>query len=85
MLNELNVLCRVIEIPPVEIKENDVCVRMLAAPINPSDINRIEGSIAFLLSFVSDFSFTWLQFQLFVWNRGEREREDVALFGCCDN
>ncbi|CAK9176081.1 unnamed protein product, partial [Ilex paraguariensis] len=34
---------RVTELPPVEIKENDVCVRMLAAPINPSDINRIEG------------------------------------------
>ncbi|KAM7522275.1 hypothetical protein LguiA_012177 [Lonicera macranthoides] len=34
---------RIIEIPPGEIKENDVCVRMLAAPINPSDINRIEG------------------------------------------
>ncbi|XP_060170215.1 enoyl-[acyl-carrier-protein] reductase, mitochondrial-like [Lycium barbarum] len=34
---------RFTEIPPVEIKENDVCVRMLAAPINPADINRIEG------------------------------------------
>ncbi|KAK4370387.1 hypothetical protein RND71_009862 [Anisodus tanguticus] len=34
---------RVTEIPPVEINENDVCVRMLAAPINPADINRIEG------------------------------------------
>lgn len=34
-----------------------MCVRMLAAPINPSDINRIEGSIAFLLIYVSDFSF----------------------------
>lgn len=32
-------------LPPVEIKENDVCVRMLASPINPSDINRIEGLI----------------------------------------
>lgn len=32
-----------IELPPVEVKENDVCVKMLAAPINPSDINRIEG------------------------------------------
>ncbi|XP_060966763.1 enoyl-[acyl-carrier-protein] reductase, mitochondrial-like [Cannabis sativa] len=31
------------ELPPVEVKENDVCVRMIAAPINPSDINRIEG------------------------------------------
>ncbi|KAK9279531.1 hypothetical protein L1049_013210 [Liquidambar formosana] len=34
---------RIIERPPVELKENDVCVKMLAAPINPSDINRIEG------------------------------------------
>ncbi|KAJ6793648.1 putative alcohol dehydrogenase superfamily protein isoform X2 [Iris pallida] len=34
---------RVIELAPVEIKENDVCVKMLASPINPSDINRIEG------------------------------------------
>lgn len=34
---------RVVELPPVEVKENDVCVKMLAAPINPSDINRIEG------------------------------------------
>lgn len=35
--------CRMAELPPVEIKDNEVCVRMLAAPINPSDINRIEG------------------------------------------
>ncbi|XP_023522889.1 enoyl-[acyl-carrier-protein] reductase, mitochondrial-like [Cucurbita pepo subsp. pepo] len=34
---------RVINLPPVEVKANDVCVKMLAAPINPSDINRIEG------------------------------------------
>lgn len=34
---------RMIEVPPVAVKENDVCVKMLAAPINPSDINRIEG------------------------------------------
>ncbi|XP_057954780.1 enoyl-[acyl-carrier-protein] reductase, mitochondrial [Malania oleifera] len=34
---------RVIDLPPVEVKENDVCVKMLAAPINPSDVNRIEG------------------------------------------
>ncbi|KAF5184356.1 Enoyl-[acyl-carrier-protein] reductase protein [Thalictrum thalictroides] len=34
---------RIINFPPVEIKENDVCVKMLAAPINPSDINRIQG------------------------------------------
>ncbi|CAL1406706.1 unnamed protein product [Linum trigynum] len=32
-----------VELPPMEVKENDVCVRMLAAPINPSNINRIEG------------------------------------------
>uniref|UniRef100_A0A1S4AES2 Enoyl-[acyl-carrier-protein] reductase, mitochondrial n=1 Tax=Nicotiana tabacum TaxID=4097 RepID=A0A1S4AES2_TOBAC len=38
-----DIVTRVTELPPVEIKENDVCVRMLAAPINPSDINRIEG------------------------------------------
>ncbi|CAN4119946.1 unnamed protein product [Withania somnifera] len=38
-----DVVTRVTELPPVEIKDNDVCVRMLAAPINPSDINRIEG------------------------------------------
>ncbi|KAI7732564.1 hypothetical protein M8C21_024170 [Ambrosia artemisiifolia] len=34
---------KIIELPPVEIKANDVCVKMLAAPINPSDINRIQG------------------------------------------
>ncbi|XP_074567921.1 enoyl-[acyl-carrier-protein] reductase, mitochondrial [Curcuma longa] len=34
---------RLIDLPPVELKANDVCVKMLAAPINPSDINRIEG------------------------------------------
>ncbi|KAA8549524.1 hypothetical protein F0562_001458 [Nyssa sinensis] len=34
---------RLVELPPVEIKENDVCVKMLAAPINPSDFNKIEG------------------------------------------
>lgn len=32
-----------IELPSVEVKEKDVCVKMLAAPINPADINRIEG------------------------------------------
>lgn len=32
-----------VHLPPVEIKERDVCVKMLAAPINPSDINRIQG------------------------------------------
>lgn len=41
---------RVINLPPVEVKENDVCVKMLAAPINPSDINRIEGYSLFLIS-----------------------------------
>ncbi|KAF6134927.1 hypothetical protein GIB67_002328 [Kingdonia uniflora] len=40
---------RVIDLPPVEIKGNSVCVKMLAAPINPSDINRIEGQIFFIL------------------------------------
>ncbi|CAL4989009.1 unnamed protein product [Urochloa decumbens] len=34
---------RVAELPPANLGERDVCVRMLAAPINPSDINRIEG------------------------------------------
>ncbi|CAA7027550.1 unnamed protein product [Microthlaspi erraticum] len=34
---------RVVDLPPVEIRENDVCVKMIAAPINPSDINQIEG------------------------------------------
>ena len=39
-----------LELPPVEVKENDLCVKMLAAPINPSDINRIEGLFLFLFS-----------------------------------
>ncbi|KAK3118173.1 hypothetical protein QOZ80_9BG0695310 [Eleusine coracana subsp. coracana] len=34
---------RVTDVPPVKVGERDVCVRMLAAPINPSDINRVEG------------------------------------------
>ncbi|KAG5253635.1 hypothetical protein OIU78_019145 [Salix suchowensis] len=34
---------RLIEMEGVEVKEKDVCVKMLAAPINPSDLNRIEG------------------------------------------
>ncbi|CAH8387082.1 unnamed protein product [Eruca vesicaria subsp. sativa] len=34
---------RLVNLPPVEVRENDVCVKMIAAPINPSDINRIEG------------------------------------------
>lgn len=42
-LQSICLLCRIIEVPPRELKENDVCVKMLAAPINPSDINRIEG------------------------------------------
>ncbi|XP_022870175.1 enoyl-[acyl-carrier-protein] reductase, mitochondrial [Olea europaea var. sylvestris] len=36
-------VCKVKELPPVQIKDDDICVRMLAAPINPSDINRIQG------------------------------------------
>lgn len=36
-------MTKLVEVPPVEVKENDVCVKMLAAPINPSDINRIQG------------------------------------------
>ncbi|KAF9598470.1 hypothetical protein IFM89_027904 [Coptis chinensis] len=34
---------RIVNLPGVEIKENQVCVKMLAAPINPSDINRIQA------------------------------------------
>ncbi|XP_076928160.1 enoyl-[acyl-carrier-protein] reductase, mitochondrial-like [Bidens hawaiensis] len=34
---------KIIQLPPVEIKANNVCVKMLASPINPSDINRIQG------------------------------------------
>jgi trans-2-enoyl-CoA reductase len=34
---------KLVDIPGVKVKENDVCVKMLAAPINPSDINRIQG------------------------------------------
>ncbi|KAK4764647.1 hypothetical protein SAY86_025737 [Trapa natans] len=34
---------RIIEMPPTVVKERHVCVKMLASPINPSDINRIEG------------------------------------------
>ncbi|XP_020224408.1 enoyl-[acyl-carrier-protein] reductase, mitochondrial isoform X3 [Cajanus cajan] len=36
-------VAKLVEIPAVEVKENEVCVKMLAAPINPSDINRIQG------------------------------------------
>lgn len=34
---------KLVHIPGTEVKENDVCVKMLAAPINPSDVNRIQG------------------------------------------
>ncbi|XP_014497247.1 enoyl-[acyl-carrier-protein] reductase, mitochondrial isoform X2 [Vigna radiata var. radiata] len=34
---------KLVEVPAVEVKEKEVCVKMLAAPINPSDINRIQG------------------------------------------
>jgi mitochondrial enoyl-[acyl-carrier protein] reductase / trans-2-enoyl-CoA reductase len=34
---------RAIDVPPVKLDDRDICVRMLATPINPSDINRIEG------------------------------------------
>lgn len=36
-------VCKMTELPPVPIKDEDICVKMLAAPINPSDINRIQG------------------------------------------
>ena len=49
---------RVMNLPPVEVKENDVCVKMLASPINPSDINRIEGShFIFLPIYLRKFKF----------------------------
>ncbi|KAI5413296.1 hypothetical protein KIW84_057774 [Lathyrus oleraceus] len=38
-----DVVTKLVNIPGAELKENDVCVKMLAAPINPSDINRIQG------------------------------------------
>lgn len=34
---------KLVDLPGTSLKEREVCVRMLAAPINPSDINRIEG------------------------------------------
>ncbi|MFS7940047.1 putative trans-2-enoyl-CoA reductase (NADPH) [Helianthus anomalus] len=34
---------KIIQLPSSEIKANDVCVKMLAAPINPSHINQIQG------------------------------------------
>lgn len=61
---------RVIELPPVEVKENDVCVKMLAAPINPSDINRIEGWNNFL-----SFS-VWLPREL---RRGKEKESPCRL------
>jgi trans-2-enoyl-CoA reductase len=33
----------VARLPPAEIGDRDVCVRMLVAPINPSDLNHVEG------------------------------------------
>ncbi|EPS69791.1 hypothetical protein M569_04973, partial [Genlisea aurea] len=38
-----DLVCKVKDLPPVPIGETDVCVRIVAAPINPSDINRIQG------------------------------------------
>lgn len=49
-----------IELSPVEVKEDQVCVKMLAAPINPSDINRIEGLAFFLFSDLAFTSFNWI-------------------------
>ncbi|RZB84097.1 Enoyl-[acyl-carrier-protein] reductase, mitochondrial isoform B [Glycine soja] len=40
---EPDTVTKLVEVPAVEVKEKDVCVKMLAAPINPSDINRIQG------------------------------------------
>ncbi|KAK7261412.1 hypothetical protein RIF29_27722 [Crotalaria pallida] len=40
---EPDAVTKLVEVPGVEVKENEVCVKMLAAPINPSDINRIQG------------------------------------------
>ena len=51
---------RITELPPVEIKENDVCVKMLAAPINPSDINRIEGLLLLRLPFRINLSTAYI-------------------------
>ncbi|GJR93503.1 enoyl-[acyl-carrier-protein] reductase, mitochondrial [Tanacetum coccineum] len=34
---------KLVELPQVERKANDVCVKMLASPIDPSDLNIIEG------------------------------------------
>lgn len=35
---------RLVQMDAQELKDGEVCVKMLAAPINPSDINRIEGT-----------------------------------------
>ncbi|KAE9585730.1 putative trans-2-enoyl-CoA reductase (NADPH) [Lupinus albus] len=40
---EPKAVTKLVSVPGIEVKENEVCVKMLAAPINPSDINRIEG------------------------------------------
>ncbi|CAL0332265.1 unnamed protein product [Lupinus luteus] len=40
---EPNAVTKLVSVPGIEVKENEVCVKMLAAPINPSDINRIQG------------------------------------------
>ncbi|KAJ7530002.1 hypothetical protein O6H91_15G074700 [Diphasiastrum complanatum] len=34
---------KILDIPARTLRHGEVCVKMLAAPINPSDINRIEG------------------------------------------
>lgn len=49
--------CRMVELPSVEIKEKDICVKMLAAPINPSDINRIQGCLLSHFTLLSVFLF----------------------------
>lgn len=49
-----------VELPPVEVKENDVCIKMLASPINPSDINRIEGSSHL---FLKNLNYNFLNFR----------------------
>lgn len=44
-----------------ELEDGEVCVKMLAAPINPSDINRIEGSS---LMNVGDLAAVMVNFKL---------------------
>lgn len=44
--------CRMVKVPSVEVKENDICVKMLAAPINPSDINKIQGCLTISIQFI---------------------------------